>query len=89
MKIPTLKEINKLSKDEEHYFTLFNIIDHIYCSLSYNEDLNKAFFLDIMCCGFSGELNHEKYFKLDEYDKMVETAKLWRKEIINNVMEEI
>lgn len=82
------------SKDElisNKKTTIFTVYKDVYCRVTYGEDDNDGFFLDLMCDGYSDHFwNRPKYY--DNTDKgyfmMEKDAENLFNEILNNMLKE-
>lgn len=62
--IPSYKEIMEKDNGTKQVYRLFHIIDSVGCKLTYNENGEGGFYLDIMDNGYSDRIN---YFPSNEY----------------------
>lgn len=62
--IPSYNEIMEKDNGTKQVYRLFHIIDSVGCKLTYNENGECGFYLDIMSNGYSDRIN---YFPSNEY----------------------
>lgn len=96
--MPTYEELKMLPTDKEYKFNLFNIIGSVYVRITYNEDMNKGLYLDIMDKGYCDQVYYcgryakiNKFYKLNKtnYNNICKEIKEIKKHIIHNIESEV
>lgn len=96
LKFPKLGEFKSLPRFEEdddempieYAVTLFTVFDDIYCRITFNEDGNNGFYLDLMSDGYCDKYGGSKYYESTKegYCTLMFDANELYNEILDNIL---